>query len=1074
MAGMSNAQDGDSEFGKNRVQYQDFTWSKYTTKNFEGYWHNGARFAGQSALQLAEMDYAEIQSLLEYRVSGKIKLIIYSDYKEFKQSNVGASEIFINTGGVTKIIGDKMFVYFDGNHRNLRKQIRQGLAGLYLRHMMFGGNLQEIVQNAVLFNLPPWFTEGLTAYVGESWSTQLDNQLKSQFIHKRIKNFRQLHKSDAQLAGHSMWFYLAHHYGRSTVSNLLYLTRINRSAESAFLYVLGQTYDQTTIDWYSFFNQRYQSNNIDTSATILKLKKKHRKYLAGFQISPAGDKILFALNIHGKIKVFQEDIRGGNRIQLFKVGSKNNLQATDPAYPIINYSPSGKLATVIYENHSKLFVTTINLETNKVLDNEEIPSRYQRILSASMNSSRELILTAVQGGKSDLFLFNLKTRSSKQLTNDYFDDYQGTAVDLDGYKGVLFSSNRGDSTSLKKSKIDSLLPLASFDLYFLELNEKEKRLHRLTFDGESDQQNPNQINSSEFIYQSNSSGVSNLLLGSIKKYVKYQERFIQLNDGSELIISIDSSYDNITEIDTTYIRPVHSFKLSSKYISDSPVDILGYSADGSSGEVYTSKYDSKFELAIYKNAVAKIADPEKSSYINDIQLRKERVSEIIEESALQKQVGTFFQSEFEEFDPNNIQGAVIDQNADGQIVLKRPKALSQINTSTARPIKFKSTKIVPYQLEFKLNYVSAQMDNSLIFGGFSPSVGINGNGLQTPGILLMANVIDLFEDHRFTGGIRIPTSFNGMEYFFMYEDLEKRLDKRYVFYRKGSKTILQNDFFPASRSKEISQLIRAEYKWPFDMFRSVRASAAFRNDRIIRLATEQATLEVPIIDRQWLAFRGEYVFDNTLAKSLNILEGSRYKVFAEIQKPFNINSVAGKSSLSRKKILYYLGGVDNWLFPQINSEIPLPNDPDYVYQTLGGGIRGFRTNIRNGHSYALANAEIRLPFFNYILSNRIRSPFLKNFQLVGFFDMGTAWVGNSPFDDDNPLNTSYFNRPTPNIGDPIVRVKVNYFRNPIVYGYGAGIRTILFGYFLKLDYAWGVETGIREDPRFHISLGLDF
>jgi hypothetical protein len=51
---------------------------------------------------------------------------------------------------------------------------------------------------------------------------------------------------------------------------------------------------------------------------------------------------------------------------------------------------------------------------------------------------------------------------------------------------------------------------------------------------------------------------------------------------------------------------------------------------------------------------------------------------------------------------------------------------------------------------------------------------------------------------------------------------------------------------------------------------------------------------------------------------------------------------------------------------------------------------------------------------------------------------------------------------------------VNYFRDPIVYGYGGGIRTLLFGYFVRLDYAWGVETRVVQDPRLYFSIGMDF
>ncbi len=45
---------------------------------------------------------------------------------------------------------------------------------------------------------------------------------------------------------------------------------------------------------------------------------------------------------------------------------------------------------------------------------------------------------------------------------------------------------------------------------------------------------------------------------------------------------------------------------------------------------------------------------------------------------------------------------------------------------------------------------------------------------------------------------------------------------------------------------------------------------------------------------------------------------------------------------------------------------------------------------------------------------------------------------------------------------------------PIVAGYGVGLRTRIFGYFIRTDYAWGYEDGQVNKPIFYLSLGLDF
>lgn len=176
--------------------------------------------------------------------------------------------------------------------------------------------------------------------------------------------------------------------------------------------------------------------------------------------------------------------------------------------------------------------------------------------------------------------------------------------------------------------------------------------------------------------------------------------------------------------------------------------------------------------------------------------------------------------------------------------------------------------------------------------------------------------------------------------------------------------------------------------------------------------------------------------------------------------------LAGATSFGQEKVLYMLGGTDNWLLPQFDMTIPLPSSNDFVYRAIATNARGFRMNARNGNTYALFNAEFRSPVFRYIFRHS-QSNFIRNFQLVAFFDAGTAWQGFSPFNEDSPLNTWTDSNNN-------VSITVNYFRDPIVYGYGAGIRTLLFGYFVRLDYARGVETRQVQDPRLYFSIGMDF
>ena len=79
--------------------------------------------------------------------------------------------------------------------------------------------------------------------------------------------------------------------------------------------------------------------------------------------------------------------------------------------------------------------------------------------------------------------------------------------------------------------------------------------------------------------------------------------------------------------------------------------------------------------------------------------------------------------------------------------------------------------------------------------------------------------------------------------------------------------------------------------------------------------------------------------------------------------------LAGATSFGSERMLYYLGGVDNWLFPQFNEDIPIPQGGNFAYQTLASNLRGFPINIRNGSSYAPNKCRIESAYFQIFLTS---------------------------------------------------------------------------------------------------------
>ena len=147
--------------------------------------------------------------------------------------------------------------------------------------------------------------------------------------------------------------------------------------------------------------------------------------------------------------------------------------------------------------------------------------------------------------------------------------------------------------------------------------------------------------------------------------------------------------------------------------------------------------------------------------------------------------------------------------------------------------------------------------------------------------------------------------------------------------------------------------------------------------------------------------------------------------------------------------------------------VPDP-DADYAFQSLAVNLRGFIQNAANGNNAAVINSEFRLPVFTTLFSKPINNAFVRNFQLIQFIDLGSAW--NGAYDK--------LARPSITYSDPVTQLYRLILKRPalghFLGGYGFGARSTLLGYFLKFDAGWPMNGFFKGKPIYYFSMGLDF
>jgi hypothetical protein len=193
-------------FGKSRVQYNDFLWSYFRFDKFDTYFYlNGKELATYTA-EYADKHIKEIEMELESNLEQKIQFIIFNNLSDLKQSNIGLTGDYdsYNTGGVTRIIGGKVLLYFDGNYGHFEQQIRAGIAQVILNEMIYGAGIGAQIKNNALFTMPEWYLNGLISFISEKWNSEIENSVKDAVLSGKYEKFNQLTGLEAANAGHSL------------------------------------------------------------------------------------------------------------------------------------------------------------------------------------------------------------------------------------------------------------------------------------------------------------------------------------------------------------------------------------------------------------------------------------------------------------------------------------------------------------------------------------------------------------------------------------------------------------------------------------------------------------------------------------------------------------------------------------------------------------------------------------------------------------------------------------------------------------------------------------------------------
>jgi hypothetical protein len=1108
---LTYAQVNTVDFGKNRVQYKKFQWKFYQTPNFNTYFNQGGLELGKYVAQVAEEELASLEETVEYSLQRRANLVVYNTYDDYKTSNIGLGLDWQNAGGMTKLVNNKVILYFDGNHNNLRRQVRQGIARILVDNILFGDDIGEIASNQALLDLPKWLTDGYVEYVAEPWSPEKDDELKSAMLSGRYNTFYQFAFDKPLLAGHAFWYYIAEKYKKENVTYFLYLARLYKNINSAAQRICKKKFKEVLNDFMYYEQDKY-------SKDLRQRRNAVRGRLSVVEETTKKDFFRFAANPNQRdnsyaVVEFKKGIYSVKFVDnlteehvLLKYGVRTYTGDINPSYPILSWDGKGSRLLVIYwkDGKTQMFVYDVIARIKRF--KQEIKG-FEQILDAGfMLDANTLLLSAVKNGHSDIFTYRIDNEKITQITNDVYDDLDPSFVAFPNRIGIIFASNRPGPVAPNS---DTVLPSRNhFNIFLVDINNKSefKQIAQLTKMKFGDARHPMQYNTNHFTFVTDESGITNRWAGLFSTARNGLDTLYYIGDEVLRNASnkeIDSTLkawqknepDSISYFqifkDSTYTFPITNYQSSllETRIAGDKGQVSEVRREGDYKFLYKLRVDSA--TLRKRNVTARPTD-----YMKKLmqEARAAEGKEVITQPARPTQPGkNVFQNEFEDEKPDSLKRRVLDQVP---------------GASVQKKATLENARLFNYGLKFSADYLVAGITNNILinryqpFGGYNQPGPIYLNNGNDVNFTFRVGVSDLMEDIKFIGGFRFGTNLSDKDVFFSFQNLRKRLDWGLTYYRSNTKDFFGNLF--GYDHMLYTNLYQGNVSYPFDETKSLRLTAGLRTDRIAFRPVDYLSgipdpTALPIKDSvsKTLVSRLEYVYDNTINPTQNIWNGLRWKIYFDVNMPLsgdvekgkNIYNLgfdarhylkiyrnfiwatraAGDFSFGDEKIIYYLGGADGWIGAKFNQANTASTDQNYRYQSLAVNMRGYRQNLANGNNAVVINSELRLPVFTTFFNKPINNAFVRNFQLVQFFDFGTAWAGS----------ISNIERPTSIYGaqsndNPlIVKIKAGGV-GPFAGGYGFGARSTLLGYFLKIDAGWPMKGLFKGSPIWYFALGLDF
>ncbi len=466
-------------FGRNKVQWEDFDFHVLETEHFEVYHYPPAIDAAEDAARMSERWYGRLSEVFDHQFEQRKPIILYANHADFQQTTVSGGLISQGVGGFTESVQNRLVMPLTGAPAETDHVLGHEMVHVFQFDIM--RTLSKVFRNSRLRPLPLWMTEGLAEYLSVGPRSPLTAMwLRDAVIRDALPDFKTMSRDPDYFPyrwGHAFWAYVGGRWSDHEVVKL-YVNALLQGPEAATEEVLGLSPDQLFVDWREQIREseravidRYGGRRGGTP--ILGGGDDDASLNVGPVLSPDGRRLAFLSSRELlSVDLFVADAATGEVThRLASARGNPHFDALRFIDSSGTWSPDGeRIAFVVFARGDNR-VTIADAATGATISRLRVDGLESILHLAWSPRGGTLAVSASVNGVSDLFLVDVSTGRTRQLTDDAHAELQ-PAWSPDG-ETIAFVSDRGDGTDLAELRFGEpgieLLDVVTGDVRRLQL-----------------------------------------------------------------------------------------------------------------------------------------------------------------------------------------------------------------------------------------------------------------------------------------------------------------------------------------------------------------------------------------------------------------------------------------------------------------------------------------------------------------------------------------------------------------------------------------------------------------------------